>query len=367
MTDGDRPSVMLLSRAFEVRGTCTYTLELAESLPAAGFDVLTVAPNADRVERSRREALQIHVLPHLDSPLIWRVIANWLTHDFAAHPPDLIHVQSQVVAHVGAYLAEHWQRPYLVTLQDAPRPRERLTMHPVWGRHVIAVSDWVRESWSGSIEPADVPISVIHTGVVLPEHSEDGVLLDPARRAVIGTAGALEPHKGVAYLLRAAQIVLREGGDVEFLIAGSGPEESNLWRLARSLGIHDHVSFAPDLYSFDVAIRAMDIFCLPSLRQGLGTVMLQAMAAGRPVIATDVGAVAKIVQPGRTGLLVPPGDAGALADAILTLLEDPTVARSMGAAARAYVAANFSVGEMVQRTAAVYRRVLAESPAAVGG
>ncbi len=365
MTDGDRPSVMLLSRAFEVRGTCTYTLALAESLPAVGFDVTTVAPNADRVERSRHESLHIHVMPHLDSPVVWRIVANWLTHDFSSRPPDLIHVQSQAVAHVGAYLADHWHRPYLVTLHDAPRPREKLALHPVWGRHVIAVSDWVRESWSGCIDPADVPVSVIHTGVVLPEESERDAVLDPARRVVIGTAGALESHKGVAYLLRAARIILRERDDVEFLVAGSGPEESNLWRLARSLRIHDHVSFAPNLYSFDVAIRAMDIFCLPSLRQGLGTVMLQAMAAGRPVIATDVGGVAKIVQPGRTGLLVPPRDAGALADAMRALLNDPARARSMGAAARAYVAANFGVAEMVQRTADVYRRVLAGSPAAV--
>ncbi|RMG34706.1 MAG: glycosyltransferase family 1 protein [Planctomycetota bacterium] len=365
MTEDVHPRVMLLGRTFEVRGTCTYTLELAESLPAAGFDVWTVCPNADRLDRSLHEPLHVHVVPYLDSPVIWRVVANGLVHDFAANPPDLVHVQSHAMAHVGVYLAEHWRRPYVVTLHDAPRARERLTLHPLWGRHVIAVSDWVRQTWAGAIEPAQVPCSVIHTGVVLPEFSTEGDLLDPGRRPVIGTAGALEPQKGVAYLLQAARIVLRQGHDVEFLIAGSGPEESSLWQLARSLGIQEHVSFAPELYTFDVAIRAMDIFCLPALRQGLGTVMLQAMATGRPVIATDVGGVSKIVQPGRTGWLVPPGDAQALADAMLSLLSDPAGARSMGAAARAYVAAHFSVGEMVQRTAEVYRRVLAESPTAV--
>jgi glycosyltransferase involved in cell wall biosynthesis len=104
----------------------------------------------------------------------------------------------------------------------------------------------------------------------------------------------------------------------------------------------------------------MDVFCLPSLRQGLGTIMLEAMALGRPVIATGVDGVYSVVRDNETGLVVPPSNSGRLAQRILELLRDPFRARRIADNARQMVLRDFNVDRMVRETAEVYRQVLAK-------
>jgi glycosyltransferase involved in cell wall biosynthesis len=145
-----------------------------------------------------------------------------------------------------------------------------------------------------------------------------------------------------------------------FLLAGAGPEEANLRRVARELEIATSVTFIPNLFDFSTALSAIDIFCLPSLRQGLGTIMLEAMALARPVIATNVGGVYSVIRDNETGLVVPPSDSSRLADCILELLRDPVRARALGEAGRRLVIEKFGVEQMVEKTTALYREVLAE-------
>jgi len=177
---------------------------------------------------------------------------------------------------------------------------------------------------------------------------------------VVGSAGPLEAVKGFPFLLGAAQRVLAVESNVEFLLAGAGPEEGNLRRLARELEISTSVTFISNLFDFSTSLAAMDIFCLPSLQQGLGTIMLEAMALGRPVIATSVGGVYSVVRDNETGLAVPPSDSGRLAERILELLRDPVRARALGESGRRLVIEQFGVEQMVDQTAALYREILAE-------
>jgi glycosyltransferase involved in cell wall biosynthesis len=109
----------------------------------------------------------------------------------------------------------------------------------------------------------------------------------------------------------------------------------------------------------------MDIFCLPSLQQGIGTIMLQAMALGRPVIATRVGGVHRVIRDNENGLLVPPASSEALSDRILELLNDPHRARLIGCSARDEVIREFNVERMVQQTADLYREILEPSDTSV--
>ncbi|MFO0917554.1 MAG: glycosyltransferase family 4 protein, partial [Planctomycetaceae bacterium] len=223
---------------------------------------------------------------------------------------------------------------------------------------VIAVSDAVRNHL---VERYQVPrdlISVVSSGVMCNRAEPPPAILNPGKVPVVGTAGPLEAVKGFPYFLGAAAHVLATGRDVEFLIAGAGPEERNLRRLAQELGVTDHITFVPNLTDFDEALEATDIFCLPSLQQGLGTIMLEAMALGRPVIATRVGGVFQVIQDGKTGLLVPPTDSRQLADRILQLLDHPEEARRLGQSARAEVAGQFHVERMIEQTVKIYREVL---------
>ena len=200
---------------------------------------------------------------------------------------------------------------------------------------------------------------MIHAGVEVPSSPSRPPVLAPDRLPVVGTAAPLEASKGHVFFLGAAQRVATVHPETEFLIAGAGPEEDNLRRVARELGLNRNLTFASNLYDFASALAAMDIFCLPSLRQGMGTITLEAMALGRPVISTGAGGIYGAIRNNETGLLVPPSDNAALAERILELLNDPVRARAIGEAGRVLVREEFGVERMVAQTAALYREVLA--------
>jgi len=351
------PSILLFSGPFEVRGSCSYSLRLAEHLPLNGFRTTVVCPDAQQVEPERRRELHIREYCHLHLPVWGNVVMRMMRRQLQADPPDLIHIQSRNAAAHGMWLARQLNRPFVLTVHDYLQPFERLTIDHRWCQRIIAVSDSVKADLCQRTGLSAESISVIHSGVDTDECPSFQVL-DSNRVPVIGTAGPLEAVKGFPFFLGAAARVLAAGRDVEFVIAGAGPEESNLRRLAHELKIETRVTFVPNLLEFDDALAAMDIFCLPSLQQGIGTIMLQSMALGRPVIATRVGGVHRVVLDNETGLLVPPSSSEALAGRMLELLDNPVYARQIGDAARAEVIREFSVEQMVSQTVALYRDVL---------
>lgn len=354
----DGPSVLLFAGRFFLRGSSAYTLRLAEHLPEEDFHVLVTCPNAGMVEPAIRKQLGIREFAYMQSPVWGRVVREMMYRELKADPPDLIHIQSRNAIPQGQWLARRLGRPVILTVHDYLQPRERLRIDRTLVKRIIAVSESVKSDLIGRSRLPESQVTVIHSGVGCERSGDELQVLAEGRVPVIGTAGPLEAVKGFPFFLGAAARVLATGRDVEFVIAGAGPEEDNLRRLSRKLGITQHMTFVPNLLDFSDALQAMDIFCLPSLQQGIGTIMLEAMALGRPVIATRVGGVYRVVRDNETGLLVPPSDSARLADRILELLDHPARARQIGDAAREEVQREFSVERMVQQTAAVYRDVL---------
>ena len=179
----------------------------------------------------------------------------------------------------------------------------------------------------------------------------------PHGAPIVGNVAALVPHKGQKHLIEAAAQVVRQVPDARFVIAGEGELRQSLEHQIKHLGLEKHVvlaGFRPDVLSVH---KSFDIFVMSSVTEGLGTSILDAMAAGRPVVATTAGGIPEIVRDGETGLLVPPRDEKALASAIVTLLKDEALRRRMGAAGLALAHARFSAERMVQETVAVYERV----------
>lgn len=153
------------------------------------------------------------------------------------------------------------------------------------------------------------------------------------RRTVLSVARQY-PRKNTETLLRALARVRRRVPAVEARVVGGGPRLPALRELARSLGLDEVVTFLGELEDpADVRAEygAADLFCLPSRQEGFGIVFLEAMASGLPVVAGDAAAVPEVVPDGEAGLLVPPEDEGALADALVRLLEDPELRERMGA------------------------------------
>ncbi len=174
---------------------------------------------------------------------------------------------------------------------------------------------------------------------------------------VVGTMGRLEEQKGQRFLIDA----MRQSPG-RLVIVGKGSLEADLRKRAAPLG--DRVYFAGFRSDVHDVMGAFDVFALPSLWEGFGLVLLEAMAQARPVIAAASGAIPEIVVPGETGLIVPPGDAAALAAAISALAADPAKGRSMGEAGRRRLLSQFSIARMVDAYAALYRGGPARPPEA---
>jgi glycosyltransferase involved in cell wall biosynthesis len=170
--------------------------------------------------------------------------------------------------------------------------------------------------------------------------------------------GRLIPIKGHIVLLRAFAEAKRAVPELELDIAGRGPLEPALRAFARELGIADSVRFLGYVAPVADAIERTTIVVVPSLGEGFGMVALEAMERARPVIAAEIGGLGELVQHGRTGLLVPPGDPVPLRDAIVELARDPVRAAAMGAEGRERALAHFPQDRCTDRTELLYEAAL---------
>jgi len=182
---------------------------------------------------------------------------------------------------------------------------------------------------------------------------------------VAGTVAVLRPEKDLATFLRAARLVLDREPRARFLVVGRGPLAGELRALADELGLAGRVVFTGARSDVPALLSLLDVFVLSSYTEAFPMAVLEAMAAGRPAVCTAVGGVAEAVDDGVTGYLVPPRDPAALAGRIADLLADPGRARSMGAAARARVEAEFTLERSVRRAAEALERTAGRAVAGV--
>jgi len=210
--------------------------------------------------------------------------------------------------------------------------------------------------------------TVIHSGVDLSRFRPDparaatarAALGIPAEALLLATVGRLTAVKGQVTLIRAIAKCLQQGERVFLLILGEGELRSHLEALSAELGIAEAVRFPG--WRSDVAsvIDACDIFCLPSLNEGMGKAIVEAMAMGKPVIASDVGGIPDLVVPGENGILVPPGDSNTLAKAIVNLRDHPEMRVNMGEQGKKK-ALGYGVESMIHKIDSLYTGLLAES------
>ncbi|MBM3223808.1 MAG: glycosyltransferase family 4 protein, partial [Candidatus Tectomicrobia bacterium] len=182
--------------------------------------------------------------------------------------------------------------------------------------------------------------------------------LFPMGTRVIGTVGHLAGQKGQRYLLEAFALLTRTEPEIGLVIAGDGALRGPLEAQAAALGITHQVCFTGFRRDILELTQSFDLFVFASYLEGLGTAILDAMALGKPVVATRAGGIPEAVQEGVTGLLVPPRDPSALAEALRYCLRHPVQARRFGEAGRARVERSFTVEQMVRGTLQVYATML---------
>jgi L-malate glycosyltransferase len=173
-------------------------------------------------------------------------------------------------------------------------------------------------------------------------------------KTAVGAVGRLEEQKGHVHLLAALPALKREIPHLAVLLVGDGRRGEDLKRRVADLGLEDTVRFLGTRRDLPEIFRALDLFVQPSLWEGLPLALLKAMGAGLPVVATRVSGCREAITEGVNGLLVPPGDPGALAAAILELHRRPDEARRLGDAARRTVSAHYSLDAMLHRLEQLY-------------
>ncbi|MFA7159255.1 MAG: glycosyltransferase family 4 protein [Kiritimatiellia bacterium] len=208
---------------------------------------------------------------------------------------------------------------------------------------------------------------IIHSGVALgdfinPEVDPAGMRKElgiPPGAFVAGTAGRLTPVKGHKYLIAAAQKALLTMPGMIFVFLGDGELLAELKAQADKAGIRDNIMFLGWRQDVAGVMSAFDVFVLPSLNEGMGKVLVEAMAMGKPIVASSVGGIPDLVIHGENGLLVPCADAGAIAGALETLRGDPAQRKKMGDRGRV-MAADYGVESMVRKIDRLYGVLLAE-------
>ncbi|MCS6859907.1 MAG: glycosyltransferase family 4 protein [Abditibacteriales bacterium] len=356
-------------------GTRRHLVDLVGGLDKTRFDVRVICSNlrsphfVTDIERMRQNGVAVDIVPmtrHLSPVRDLRALVH-IVRALKRHPCDLVHCHSAKAGFLGRVAARLVGVPAVYTPHCFPFLME---VHPIqrflyftleqfaagFTYHFIAVSESERDvALRTGLCPAG-QITVIHNGVDRPQTADHRPqTID--HRPCIGTVGRLTKQKGQADLLRAARRVVDEFPQAKFMLVGSGEDEPCLRQLTARLGLTENVVFLGEREDAREVYTLFDVYVLPSLWESFPYTPLEAMAAGKPVVATDVGGVREIVADGATGYLVPPHQPTMLAEKICALLRDSDVRQAMGARGRERVERLFTRGRMVRETERIYETV----------
>ena len=355
--------ILLLDGELSFRGSSLLTLRLARGLERRELDTALICTRVTELDNSLLQGVRLHEIPGYNIPIWGQIVLRTLCRDIKEQRPDIIHVQDPHLLSQGIRLARKLRRPLIVSISDQAEASALLIRQPTPElKVVISVSESVQQQIPETPFMASIEKRVILPGVEVPDAARIDLPLDDDRPPVIGMAGPLEIVKGAAFFLRACHRVVEAGHEIRIVIAGSGPEERSLRKLAASLQLSRRLTFVDGGVAMAGYLEAIDIYCLPSLQQGLGVLMLEAMALGRPVIASGVGGVMSVIEDNVHGLIVPPSDSRSLSDRIIELLQDRDKARRIAAAGQQMVRDRFNENRMLDEVIQVYREVHGAHP-----
>jgi len=202
-------------------------------------------------------------------------------------------------------------------------------------------------------------VKVIHNGVADKSHVTPYNFAQrfPGKKVVF-SAGRLSKQKGFDYLIEAAALLLKKRSDLVFVVAGKGREEKQLKNLIQKYGIQDAFHFLGFSDDIDPYLKGCDLFVLSSLFEGMPNVIMEAMALGKAVVATDVNGTRELVVHGETGIVVPSRNPARLAEAIAKVMDDPEQRETYGRNGLKRVKAHFTIEKMIQNLEAYFQEKL---------
>jgi glycosyltransferase involved in cell wall biosynthesis len=358
-------------------GAESMLVNLATSLDAAGCrNVVGVFcngqnPHIEVAERARQNGLRVEVIPC--SGRVDREAIRTIRKTIYQHGIDVVHTHGFKANLYGALAAGPAGVPLMATYHlDWPdrgfalycyHLLDRLILHRF--QKVMPVSDAIARSlrrWGLGRKKVETVANGIDMTPFLSLPPGTGPAAS-SKPTVIGLVGRLTPQKGHRYLLQAAPGILERFPKVEFHFVGDGYERAALLDVAVALGIGDRVKFTGSRSDMPAVYASIDILVLPSINEGMPMTLIEGLAACRPVVASNVGDVPKLIRHGETGLLVEPADAKGLQTALIQLLSDPALRDAVATKGRRWVEQNFSATAMARRYRELYEETLRYVPA----
>jgi len=362
-------NILYLTTHLNIGGISSYLLSLSRGLRDRGHNIYIASASGSLLQRFISEGVKVIPIPiKTKSEISPGVILSLfiLLKRIKQADIDIIHANTRVTQVLAHLIYKFSGRPYISTCHGFFKTRFFRRIFPCWGLKVIAVSEQVGEHLVKDFKLKKKQVRVIPHGIDVGRFlkresdtihqikSELGLKDGP----VIGIIARLSDIKGHVYLIEAMKTVLNTIADAQLLIIGEGRMKEKLVDLTKRLGINQSIFFLPAVMDTADILSVIDVFVMPSLNEGLGLGVMEAMASGIAVVGSDVGGMRSLIRDGYNGILVKPADPDSLSSVLSNLLKDQDRRNSLGRNAHLFIEQNFSQDKMVLETERIYLECL---------
>ena len=362
-------NILYLTNHLNIGGITTYVLTLSSGLRKRGHSVYVASSGGQLLGQFIEKGVVYIPIPIKTkqelSPKI--IISRFkLSGMIKKYRIDILHSNSRTTQVLGCLLSRAEDIPHISTCHGFFKKRLSRKLFPCWGEKVIAISQQVSDHLMRDFAVDRDDIAVIHNGIDVNKAKTSSPKSKMEIRnnlglgdgPVVGIIARLSDVKGHTYLIKAMPAVLKRIPQAQLLIVGEGKMKKDLEKLVEDLKIKKSVFFMPSVENTRDVLSVMDLFVMPSLEEGLGLALMEAMSCGLPVIASNIGGIRSLIVHNTNGLLVEPADVDSLSIAISGLLQNTEKAKSLGQAAQIFISENFSQEKMVLETERVYEECL---------
>lgn len=362
-------NILFIANHLNIGGVTSYLYTLAGGLKEKGHNVYLASSGGELAEKFIALGVK-----HIRVPLMTKneispkIIFSFfkLRREAKKFNLELVHSNSRTTQVLGNLLSRALNIPHVFTCHGFFKPKLSRRLFPCWGQGVIAISSEVKEHLITDLKLDAKNITVINNGIDTANFGDFSARGDLRKKLsindapLVGIIARLSDVKGHIYLIRAMRKVIKIFPTAKLLIVGEGKMKNALIQEVDVLGIKENVLFIPEAGNTRDMLAAMDIFVMPSLQEGLGLALMEAMAQGLAVVGSAVGGIKTLIQDRINGLLIGPADVEGLAEAIIALLKDYKLRQDLGMQARKFITENFSKERMVDHTERIYKRCLEE-------
>lgn len=362
-------NILYLTNHLNIGGITSYVLTLAGGFKERGHNIYIASSGGEVVVKFIEEGITYVPIPiRTKSEVSLKILVSMfkLLPILKEKNIDIIHSHSRTTQVLGHLLSKNTGIAHISTCHGFFKTRFFRKAFPCWGNKVIAISESVKEHLIKDFKVDAKNIVVIYNGIDVSRFRVQGSGYRVQRKKdlglgsgpVVGIVARLSDVKGHIYLIQAMKIVLEKIPDAQLLIVGDGRMKEALSEQTKDLGIERSIFFMPSVSDTQDVLSAMDLFVMPSLKEGLGLALMEAMAQGLAAIGSDVGGIKSLIKDSFNGILVKPADSNAIACGIVDLLQNPQKREDLGKQAQIFINQNFSLSKMVLETEEVYLKCL---------